>query len=55
MNAGLSYQVRPEATIFLNVANLEEENIENYRAISTRHYQQYITPRSIKFGVTGRF
>ena len=55
MNLGVSYQLRPETTLFASIANLEENDIRNYRYISTRHYQQYNTPRSIKVGVSGRF
>ena len=55
MAAGITYQVRPEATLFLNVANINEEGISEYRYIPTRHYRGYNTPRSLKLGVTGRF
>jgi TonB-dependent receptor len=55
MAAGITYQVRPEATLFLNVANIDEEGISEYRYIPTRHYRGYNTPRSLKLGVTGRF
>jgi len=55
MAAGITYQVRPEATLFLNVANINEEGISEYRYIPTRNYRGYNTPRSLKLGVTGRF
>lgn len=55
MNTGVSYQVRPELTVFLNVNNLSEEGLETYTSIESRHRQFYVLPRSIKFGVTGRF
>jgi hypothetical protein len=34
---------------------MDEEGISEYRYIPTRHYRGYNTPRSLKFGVTGRF
>ena len=55
MAAGLTYQIRPEATVFLSVANIEQEPLNDYRYVTTRHYRQYNTPRSLKLGVTGRF
>jgi iron complex outermembrane recepter protein len=55
MNAGLSYKIRPEATLFLNVSNLAEEEIEFYTSIESRHRQFNIVPRAVKFGITGRF
>ena len=55
MNAGVSYQVRPEATVFLNLNNMTEAETENYTSLETRHRQFNIMPLSVKFGVTGRF
>jgi hypothetical protein len=54
-NAGVSYQIRPEITAFLNVNNFSEEEIDRYTSIETRHRQFFVLPRSVKFGVTGRF
>jgi hypothetical protein len=55
MNAGVSYKIRPDATLFLNVSNLDEEQIEYFTAMESRHRQFNIVPRAVKFGVTGRF
>jgi iron complex outermembrane recepter protein len=55
MNVGFTYKIRPEATMFLSVANLEENDIREFRYIESRHYRQYNTPRSVKVGVTGQF
>lgn len=55
MNAGVTYRVRPEATLFLNLNNFTEEGARQYTYMESRHRLQYIVPRTIKFGVTGQF
>ncbi len=55
VNAGISYRFRPEVTAFLNVNNITEAELDRYTSIESRHRQFYVLPRSIKFGVTGRF
>ena len=54
-NAGFTYQIRPEVTAFLNVNNLTEAELNTYIAFQSRHRQINMMPRTIKFGVTGRF
>ncbi len=55
MNAGVTYQVRREATVFLNVNNIAQAGMDTYVFDPSRHKQFTLTPRTIKFGVTGRF
>jgi outer membrane receptor protein involved in Fe transport len=55
MNAGISYRVLPEATLFANVSNLAEEGRQEYIFSPSRVRSEWVIPRSLKFGVTGRF
>ncbi len=55
MNAGVTYRVRAETTLFLNVNNISEEGARQYTYIESRHRLQYTVPRTLKFGVTGQF
>ncbi|MDP2137563.1 MAG: TonB-dependent receptor [Candidatus Didemnitutus sp.] len=54
-NAGVTYRIRPEATLFLAVNNLTEAAPEHYVGIESRTRQLLISPLAIKFGVTGQF
>lgn len=54
-NAGFTYRVRPDATLFLNFDNITEEGPEQYFVIPTRTSQVFKAPTSIKFGITGTF
>ncbi len=54
-NSGITYQIRPEVTAFLNVNNISQADLITYTSLESRHRQFYIMPRAIKFGVTGRF
>ncbi len=55
MNAGVTYKIRPDATLFLNVNNIDQEGIRQYTYLESRVRSQYIVPRAVKFGVTGQF
>jgi len=55
MNAGITYKVRPEATLFLNVNNLAEEGPAQYTYLETRSRSQWVVARAVRFGVTGQF
>ncbi len=55
MNAGVTYRVRPEATLFLNVNNIAQEGARQYMFTETRLRSQWVVPRTLKFGVTGQF
>jgi TonB-dependent receptor len=55
MNVGVSYKVRPEATLFLNINNLNQEGAKQYTFSPDRPRSQWIVPRAVKFGVDGRF
>ncbi|MEY2878270.1 MAG: hypothetical protein RLZZ15_650 [Verrucomicrobiota bacterium] len=55
MNAGLSYRVRPEATLFFNVNNIAQEGPRQYMFMESRTRSQWVVPRTVKFGVTGQF
>jgi outer membrane receptor protein involved in Fe transport len=54
-NTGVSYQIRPEITLFLNVNNLTEANLVNYTSLESRHRLFYVMPRTLKLGMSGRF
>lgn len=55
MNAGVSYQVFRETTLFMNIANLAEEGRTEYIFGPDRPRHMWVIPRAVKFGVTGRF
>ncbi|MCX6952468.1 MAG: TonB-dependent receptor, partial [Verrucomicrobia bacterium] len=55
MNAGVSYRIRPEATLFLNLNNIAQEGPRQYIFTESRVRSQWIVPRAVKFGVTGQF
>ena len=55
MNAGVTYKVRPEATLFLNVNNIAEQGPEQYTYLETRSRSQWVVARAVRFGVTGQF
>ncbi len=54
-NAGLTYRVRPDATLFMNFENLGQEGPEQYFAIDSRTSQLLKPASTIKFGITGTF
>jgi iron complex outermembrane receptor protein len=55
MNAGVTYRVRPQSTVFLTVTNLTEDGREHYTYIPQRPRQLLIAPTAIKLGVSGQF
>jgi TonB-dependent receptor len=55
MNAGVSYKLRADATVFLNVNNIAQEGPRQYMFTESRTRSQWIVPRTLKFGVTGQF
>ncbi|MBI5382815.1 MAG: TonB-dependent receptor [Opitutae bacterium] len=55
MNAGFTYKIRPDATLFLNVNNIAEKAPRRYTFMESRTRSQWVTPRTLKFGITGQF
>ena len=55
MNAGVTYRIMRDTTLFVNVNNLEEEGARQYTFIPSRPRSEWIVPRAVKFGVTGQF
>lgn len=55
LNAGISYDLRPEARLFLSVSNFTEQGRRHYTYDPARTRQLLIAPMAIKVGVTGRF
>ena len=54
-NAGLTYRLRPQVQLFLNVSNLGEVGPVQYTYIENRVSLDKIVPRAIKVGLTGQF
>jgi hypothetical protein len=55
MNAGLTYRVRPDTTLFLSLNNIDQQGSRQYLYDETRTRSQWVVPRALKFGVTGQF
>lgn len=55
MNAGVTYRVRPDTTLFLSVNNINQNGPRQYVYTEDRQRSEWIVPRSVKFGVTGQF
>ncbi len=55
MNAGLTYQIRPETTLFMSVNNIAQEGRQEYIFNESRPRTMWVIPRTLKFGVTGQF
>ena len=55
MNLGFTYRVRPDATLFFNVNNLEAQGTDRYTLLPNRPRAHVVSPRSLIFGVTGQF
>ncbi len=55
MNASVTYKVRPNATAFVSLSNIEEADTNIYTYIPSRPRTTLIGSRSLKFGVTGQF
>ena len=55
MNAGVSYRLRPDATLYVNWNNITEQGSERYLVEEARWRQRVASPMSIVFGVQGTF
>eukprot|EP01012_Entosiphon_sulcatum_P024943 TRINITY_DN30221_c0_g1_i1.p1 TRINITY_DN30221_c0_g1~~TRINITY_DN30221_c0_g1_i1.p1 ORF type:complete len:1042 (+),score=154.92 TRINITY_DN30221_c0_g1_i1:54-3128(+) len=55
MNAGASYRVRPNTTLFVSVNNIAQEGPRQYIFTESRNRSEWVVPRSLKFGVSGQF
>ena len=55
MNAGVTYRIMRDTTLFVNLNNIEEEGARQYTFIPSRPRSEWIVPRAVKFGVTGQF
>lgn len=55
MNAGASYRVRPNTTLYVSVNNIAQEGPRRYIYTESRNRQEWVVPRSLKFGVSGQF
>lgn len=55
MNAGVTYRLSSDATLFLNVNNFTQQGNDRYLQFTDRPRQLTITPLSLTFGVTGTF
>jgi TonB-dependent receptor len=54
-NAGFTWRLRPDATLFMNFDNIGEEGPEQFFVYDNRTSQVLKSGTSIKFGVTGTF
>ena len=54
-NAGFTWRLRPDATLFLNFDNIGEEGPEQFFVFENRTSQVLKSGTSVKFGVTGAF
>ncbi len=55
MNAGVRYDIFRDTTLFANVSNIAQEGRQEYIYDSNRPRHNYVIPRAVKFGITGRF
>lgn len=55
VNAGVSWRLRSEATLFCNVTNLLNEPQRTYRYIPSQMERTLINGTTLTFGVSGRF
>ncbi len=55
VNAGISWRLRSEASLFCNVANLLNEPQRTYRYVPSQMERTMINGTTLTFGVTGRF
>ena len=55
MNTGVTYRVRPNMTLFLNMNNIDQQGPQQYTYDESRTRFRLISPRTLKFGVTGQF
>ena len=52
---GLTYKLRPNATVYVDANNIFEEGPERYRYIASRTQIQTWGPMTINFGLSGQF
>jgi TonB-dependent receptor len=52
---GLTYKLRPNATVYVDANNIFEEGPERYRYIASRTQTQTWGPMTINFGLSGQF
>ena len=55
VNAGVSYQVRPNLQLTLDAANLTNEPQSLYRGVRSQMQNTILNGTSLTFGVNGRF
>lgn len=55
LNAGVTYRLSPDATLYLNASNLTEQGSERYLVNEARWRQRVASPMLLIFGVTGTF
>ncbi len=55
MNAGVRYDIFRDTTLFANISNIAQEGRNEYIFDPSRPRHNYVIPRAVKFGVTGRF
>lgn len=55
MNAGVTYRIRPDATLYLNAVNFTSEGPNRYSHDVGRPRRHTIAPVSVSFGITGQF
>jgi outer membrane receptor protein involved in Fe transport len=55
VNAGATYKLRPNTTLYLDASNIFEEGPERYRFVSTRPTTLTIGSLSLNLGVSGQF
>lgn len=55
VNAGATYKLRPNTTLYLDASNIFEEGPERYRFVSTRPTTLTVGSLSLNLGVSGQF
>jgi TonB-dependent receptor len=54
-SVGMSYKILPDATLFVNLNNIEQHGQSYYIWTPDRPRQNYTVARSLKFGISGQF
>jgi TonB-dependent receptor len=55
MNLGVTYRVRPNATVYLNLNNLGAEGTDRYLVSENRPRAHVLATRQLTLGITGQF
>jgi len=55
VNAGITYRVRPDATLFFNASNIGQTGPDIYTFVTNRPRQHTISLMSLSLGVSGQF